>query len=195
MRAELKRLHRQFGMTVVYATPDELEALSMGEEIAVLRDGRAVQQGSPDDLYETAGRPLRRRQDRLAAHEHLRREGRQRRREPRDAVRPVKPVAPRRAHAPRASRWRLACGRPTCASRKGAPASSEPTVQQLEPLGDVTVVSLISNSQPLPHGPAGGAGGRTSRKAISFRLSLTRRRSIYSEVMTVRPSAENSGAT
>ena len=52
MRAELKRLHRQFGMTVVYATPDELEALSMGEEIAVLRDGRAVQQGSPDDLYE-----------------------------------------------------------------------------------------------------------------------------------------------
>ena len=53
MRAELKRLHRQFGMTVVYATPDELEALSMGEQIAVLRDGRAVQQGSPDDLYET----------------------------------------------------------------------------------------------------------------------------------------------
>ena len=53
MRAELEGLHRQFGMTVVYATPDELEALSMGEQIAVLRDGRAVQQGSPDDLYET----------------------------------------------------------------------------------------------------------------------------------------------
>ena len=52
MRAELKRLHRQLGMTVIYATPDELEALSMGEEIAVLRDGRNVQQGSPDDLYE-----------------------------------------------------------------------------------------------------------------------------------------------
>src|SRR3984893_7602065 len=52
MRAELKRLHRQFGMTIVYATPDELEALSMGEEIAVMRDGRVVQQGTPDDLYE-----------------------------------------------------------------------------------------------------------------------------------------------
>src|SRR5208337_2536285 len=52
MRAELKRLHRQFGMTIIYATPDELEALSMGEEIAVLRNGRAVQQGSPDDLYD-----------------------------------------------------------------------------------------------------------------------------------------------
>jgi ABC-type sugar transport system ATPase subunit len=53
MRAELKRLHRQFGFTVVYATPDELEALSMGEEIAVMRDGGIVQIGTPDDLYET----------------------------------------------------------------------------------------------------------------------------------------------
>ncbi len=52
MRAELKRLHRQFGMTIVYATPDELEALSMGEEIAVMRDGTIVQQGTPDQLYE-----------------------------------------------------------------------------------------------------------------------------------------------
>ncbi|CAN5389878.1 ABC transporter ATP-binding protein [soil metagenome] len=53
MRAELKRLHRQFGMTIVYATPDELEALSMGEEIAVMRDGAVVQQGTPDQLYDT----------------------------------------------------------------------------------------------------------------------------------------------
>jgi len=52
MRAELKRLHRQFGMTIIYATPDELEAMSMGDEIAVLREGHAVQQGSPDELYE-----------------------------------------------------------------------------------------------------------------------------------------------
>lgn len=52
MRAELKRLHRQFEMTIVFATPDELEALSMGESIAVMEEGRVVQQGSPDDLYE-----------------------------------------------------------------------------------------------------------------------------------------------
>ena len=52
MRAELKRLHRQFGLTIVYATPDELEALSMGEEIAVMRDGGVVQIGTPDELYE-----------------------------------------------------------------------------------------------------------------------------------------------
>ena len=40
MRAEFKRLHREFGITIVYATPDELEALSMGDEIAVMRHGR-----------------------------------------------------------------------------------------------------------------------------------------------------------
>ena len=53
MRAELKRLHRDFGMTVIFATPDELEALSMGEEIAVMENGRVVQRGTPDSLYET----------------------------------------------------------------------------------------------------------------------------------------------
>lgn len=52
MRAELKRLHRQFGMTIIFATPDELEALSMGEEIAVMRDGAVIQRGTPDELYE-----------------------------------------------------------------------------------------------------------------------------------------------
>ncbi|MBA3324397.1 MAG: ABC transporter ATP-binding protein, partial [Rhodobacteraceae bacterium] len=52
MRAELKRLHRTLGTTVVFATPDELEALSMGEEIAVMEAGRVVQRGTPDELYE-----------------------------------------------------------------------------------------------------------------------------------------------
>jgi multiple sugar transport system ATP-binding protein len=50
-RAEFKRLHRELGMTMVYATPDQLEALTMGERIAVLRQGRIVQTGAPDDLY------------------------------------------------------------------------------------------------------------------------------------------------
>jgi multiple sugar transport system ATP-binding protein len=52
MRAEFKRLHREFGITIIYATPDELEALSMGDEIAVMRSGRIVQVGSPDELYD-----------------------------------------------------------------------------------------------------------------------------------------------
>jgi multiple sugar transport system ATP-binding protein len=55
MRAEIKRLHREFGLTIVYATPDELEALSMGERIAVMREGRVVQVGTPDGLYTGPG--------------------------------------------------------------------------------------------------------------------------------------------
>jgi multiple sugar transport system ATP-binding protein len=51
-RAEFKRLHRELGMTMIYATPDQLEALTMGERIAVLREGRIVQTGMPAELYE-----------------------------------------------------------------------------------------------------------------------------------------------
>lgn len=51
-RAEFKRLHRERGITIVFATPDELEALTMGQRIGVLRNGRMVQVGTPDQLYE-----------------------------------------------------------------------------------------------------------------------------------------------
>src|SRR5215470_11107659 len=50
-RAEFKRLHRELGMTMLYATPDQLEALTMGERVAALRSGRIVQTGTPEELY------------------------------------------------------------------------------------------------------------------------------------------------
>jgi multiple sugar transport system ATP-binding protein len=50
-RAEFKRLHRELGMTIIFATPDELEALSMGQRIGLLTDGKIVQTGTPDQLY------------------------------------------------------------------------------------------------------------------------------------------------
>lgn len=51
MRAEFKRLHRDLGITIVYATPDQLEALTMADTIGVLQNGKMVDIGSPDDLY------------------------------------------------------------------------------------------------------------------------------------------------
>ncbi|MSO70093.1 MAG: ABC transporter ATP-binding protein [Alphaproteobacteria bacterium] len=51
MRAEFKRLHRELGATMIFATPDQLEALSMGQRIAILRDGQIVQTGTADELY------------------------------------------------------------------------------------------------------------------------------------------------
>jgi multiple sugar transport system ATP-binding protein len=50
-RAEFKRLHRELGTTMLYATPDQLEALTMGQRIGVIRDGRMVQIGTPKQLF------------------------------------------------------------------------------------------------------------------------------------------------
>ena len=40
-------------MTMVYATPDQLEALTMGDNITIIKDGKFIQKGSPDKLYES----------------------------------------------------------------------------------------------------------------------------------------------
>ena len=54
MRSELKRLHRDLGITTVYVTHDQAEALSLSDRIAVLNEGRIQQCGSPEEVY---GRP------------------------------------------------------------------------------------------------------------------------------------------
>ena len=50
-RLELARLHRQLGVTTVYVTHDQVEALTMGDRIAVLDEGVLRQVASPDELY------------------------------------------------------------------------------------------------------------------------------------------------
>jgi ABC-type sugar transport system ATPase subunit len=50
-RAELKRLHGELGRTMVYVTHDQVEALTLGDRIAVLERGRVAQVGTPDDVY------------------------------------------------------------------------------------------------------------------------------------------------
>jgi multiple sugar transport system ATP-binding protein len=52
MRAELKRLHKEIKATTVYVTHDQVEALSLGERIAVMQDGAIVQLDSPDRVYD-----------------------------------------------------------------------------------------------------------------------------------------------
>ena len=53
MRAELKRLLNEIGSTTVYVTHDQVEAMSMGDRIAVMRTGKIVQLGDPLDIYQT----------------------------------------------------------------------------------------------------------------------------------------------
>ena len=52
MRTELTRIHRTLGGTFVYVTNDQVEALSMADRIAVLRDGKVQQVGTPTEVYE-----------------------------------------------------------------------------------------------------------------------------------------------
>ncbi len=52
MRAELKRLHREIRATTVYVTHDQVEALSLGDRIAVMKDGEIVQCDTPARIYD-----------------------------------------------------------------------------------------------------------------------------------------------
>jgi len=51
LQLEIKQLHRQLGIAVLYVTHDQEEALVMSDRICLMRDGRIEQLGTPDDLY------------------------------------------------------------------------------------------------------------------------------------------------
>ena len=51
MRAELARLHLDLGSTFFYVTHDQVEAMTMGDRIGVLNEGKLLQVGSPDEVY------------------------------------------------------------------------------------------------------------------------------------------------
>jgi multiple sugar transport system ATP-binding protein len=51
MRSELKSLQRRLNITTIYVTHDQTEALSLGDKIAIIKDGEIQQIGSPDDIY------------------------------------------------------------------------------------------------------------------------------------------------
>ena len=51
MRVEIRALQQRLGMTVVYVTHDQVEAMSMADRIILMREGRIEQEGSPEDLY------------------------------------------------------------------------------------------------------------------------------------------------
>ena len=57
-RAELKRLQRALGVTTLYVTHDQTEAMTLGDRMALLRDGRVLQTGLPRELYERPETPF-----------------------------------------------------------------------------------------------------------------------------------------
>ena len=51
MRVEIRALQQRLGMTVVYVTHDQVEAMSMADRVILMREGRVEQEGSPEELY------------------------------------------------------------------------------------------------------------------------------------------------
>jgi glycerol transport system ATP-binding protein len=53
LRTQLKLLHREFGHTMIYVTHDQTEALTFAQQVVVMHEGRVVQMGTPEELFET----------------------------------------------------------------------------------------------------------------------------------------------
>ncbi|MEM1639734.1 MAG: ABC transporter ATP-binding protein [Desulfurococcaceae archaeon] len=53
VRAELKRLQKDLGITTIYVTHDQVEALTLADRVAVMNKGRMIQIGTPKEIYET----------------------------------------------------------------------------------------------------------------------------------------------
>lgn len=51
MRVEIKKLHQQFGITTLYVTHDQIEAMTLADRIAVMSGGNIEQYGTPDEIY------------------------------------------------------------------------------------------------------------------------------------------------
>ncbi len=51
MRAEIKKLHHRLGTTIIYVTHDQIEAMTLGNRIAVMKEGDVVQLGTPKEVY------------------------------------------------------------------------------------------------------------------------------------------------
>ena len=51
MRSELRRIQRQIGLSSIYVTHDQAEALAVSDWIVVMKDGRIVERGRPLDIY------------------------------------------------------------------------------------------------------------------------------------------------
>jgi len=92
MRAELSRLHQRFRVTTVYVTHDQVEAMTMGDRIAVMNNGR-LQQVDDRDEPKPVGQP----DDRRGPPDLLRRPGREDRR----LQRGVRHLLPQQPHRPR----------------------------------------------------------------------------------------------
>ena len=76
MRVEIKRLQRALGVTSIYVTHDQVEAMTLSDQLVVMSGGQIEQVGTPADVYRRPRDALCRDLHRFAAHEHPAGQGR-----------------------------------------------------------------------------------------------------------------------
>ena len=175
VRAEIRTLQQELGITTVYVTHDQEEALSLSDRVAVMRDGRVQQVAVAQGALRAAGRPLRgrlRRDQQLHPGRLPRGEARPRRRgDGRSA-----PCGPRRRRAvapASAACWR--CARRTSRSARGAENAFEGRVVLASYLGSTlrydveTAAGLVLKVDVRRPVAPRGAAGRARRCACASR--------------------------
>ena len=181
MRAEIARLQSDLGATTIYVTHDQVEAMTMGDRVAVMRKGELQQVAPPQELYDQSAQPLRRRLHRQPGDEHDRGDARaleRRARRPwpatsgsRSATRRSPPGPALRAfegtrrhprHPPRGPRGRRARAE---SAERPAPAGK---VELREALGSEIMVHFASTprrrDRETSASCAADVGARTSRR-------------------------------
>ena len=58
MRTEIRRIQRKLGITMIYVTHDQVEAMTMGDRIMILHEGKIQQVGKPIDIYNNPANPF-----------------------------------------------------------------------------------------------------------------------------------------
>ena len=132
MRAEIASLQNELGVTTIYVTHDQVEAMTMGDRVAVMRKGELQQVAPPAGALRAAGQPLRRRLHRLAGDEHGRGDDRAAQRRARRATSAAQPLtlgdevrhgARRRSSRTSASGSSSASARRASRTRRSSPTS------------------------------------------------------------------------
>ena len=130
MRAEISKLHKRLGATIVYVTHDQVEAMTMADRIFVMNKGALQQSGDPLEVYKQPGQPLRGRLHRLPGHELPRGRPGRRGANPSSSRPKVHPHCACRRPSPsawppmRAGPWSSGCAPKTCSCRGARQAGS-----------------------------------------------------------------------
>ena len=154
-RTDIAKLQADLGVTTVYVTHDQVEAMTMGDRVAVMNLGELHAGRHPAEALRQAGQPVRRRLHRLAADEPARGQGRRGPGQDRGLPGPGRPdrgEEDERQHHRRRPTGVLAAGRPTrrvvCRSPSPSSRSSAPTSSSTAPATSRARPATSSSGSP-----------------------------------------------